>query len=152
MAFFEWKADYETGIGGIDEQHRRIVGLMNELFEAIRSGRADDVMKGIYVELLRYANYHFCLELKLFQKYHYADERRHIEEHNSFIRKVETLLINDFVAEKNHAIDTLHFLRSWFQEHMMKTDMEYCAFFRYKEIMAEIDEYIAGEGQAGLCD
>jgi len=152
VAFFEWKDEYSTGLDGIDGQHRIIVRLMNELYEAILAGRDREIMKRVYVDLLKYANYHFCLELQLFQRYRYAEERRHIEEHNSFIRKVESLLINDLVAEKNRSLDTLHFLRSWFADHMMKTDMEYCRFFQRKELMDEIEEYLRREDEKASCN
>jgi hemerythrin len=34
MAFFEWKDEYSTGLGAIDDQHKVIVRLMNALFIA----------------------------------------------------------------------------------------------------------------------
>lgn len=97
MSFFEWKEEYSVGIGRIDRQHMEIVRLMNELFEAIRYGREDGMIKDVFIRLLK----------------------------------------------KSAAIETLHFLRSWFEDHMMKTDRDYCAYFLERELMEEIDRYLS---------
>ena len=145
MAFFEWKDEYSVGIHRIDVQHIEIIRLMNELFEAMKKGKQDVIIKTIFVELLKYANYHFGLEVKLFGIYHYEDEKKHIEEHEFFINKVKELMIKEYLENKGVALDTLHFLRSWFEKHMMITDMEYCRYFSHKKLMSEIDEFIKSE-------
>lgn len=145
MAFFEWKDEYSVGIAAIDEQHKVIVRLMNELFEAIEYGRDEPVLKAVFVELLKYANYHFGLELRMFQEFHYGNERLHVEEHNHYINKIETLMIQGYLTERDVALETLHYLRSWFQNHMLKTDMEYCRFFQFKDILEEIGRYLEAE-------
>jgi len=86
------------------------------------------------------------LELSLFQQYHYERENEHKEEQNFFIKKIETLMINDYLTDKNVLIETLHFLRTWFENHILKTDMEYCRYFDHKELMDEIDKFIKAKG------
>lgn len=144
MAYFPWKEEYNLGIGQIDKQHVEIVKLMNELYDSIHYAKENYVIKDVFVRLLKYANYHFTLELELFQKYHYAEERIHIDEHKYYINKVKTIMINELLTEKNAALDVLHFLRSWFENHMMKTDREYCNYFIRKKIMEEIDKFLLG--------
>jgi hemerythrin len=142
MAFFEWKEEYSGGIQGIDEQHKVILELMNELFDAIRYEKEEATIKKVFVELLKYANYHFGLEAELFEKYVYEEREEHVRQHEHFIQKIKDLMISDYLTDRNIALETLHYLRGWFQEHMMKIDMEYCRFFIFKEVMGEIDAYL----------
>lgn len=145
MAFFEWAEEYSVGLDGIDSQHRKIIELMNEVFDAVRYEKGVEIIKHVYVELLRYANYHFGLELRLFAKYPFDDERKHIEEHSYFIERVKTLMINEYLTDKNVPIEILHFLKSWFQNHMMKTDMEYCIQYGQRRLMEEIEKFLASD-------
>jgi hemerythrin len=39
MAYLNWTPDLSVGIDRIDQQHKKIVALLNELYEASRPGR-----------------------------------------------------------------------------------------------------------------
>jgi hemerythrin len=142
VAYFEWKEEYSGGIGPIDDQHRTIIAIMNELFDALRYGKEDAVIRGVFVQLLKYANYHFSLEAELFEKYRYDDRAAHAHQHEHFIQKVKDLAISDYLTDRNVPLETLHYLRSWFQDHMLKIDMEYCRQFSFLELMGEIDDFL----------
>jgi hemerythrin-like metal-binding protein len=142
MTFFEWKDEYSGGIGSIDDQHKVIIDLMNQLFESIVQGKGESVTKSVFIELLKYANYHFGLEYELFNKYDYKEKAEHVEQHKHFIDKIKNLMIRNYLTEKNIQIETLHYLRGWFQDHMLKIDMEYCRYFNLKEILGEVEAYL----------
>ena len=124
MGFYDWKEEYSCGIKGIDNQHKVILELMAKLHNEIEGNFSAENMRGILVELLKYANYHFELELKLFKKYHYIDDQKHIEEHNHYIEKVKSFMIHGFLNSKQLPLETLEYLKKWFTNHMMKTDKD----------------------------
>lgn len=142
MAFFEWKEEYSGGIESIDDQHKVMISLMNELYDSIVREKGERNTKNIFIELLKYANYHFGLENQLFAKYDYQEKAEHLEQHQHFIDKIRNLMLKNYLTEKKVEIETLHYLRLWFQDHMLKIDMEYCKFFRLKEVLAEVEEYL----------
>ncbi len=142
MTFFEWKDEYSGGIESIDEQHKVIITLMNELYYSIVHEKADAATKAVFVELLKYANYHFNLENKLFNKYDYKEKAEHLDQHAHFITKVKNLMIKDYLSQRDVQIETLHYLRLWFQDHMMKIDMEYCRYFRLRQVLDEVEAYL----------
>jgi hemerythrin-like metal-binding protein len=142
MAFFDWKEEYSGGIDDVDKQHKVIIELMNGLFDAIRYEKGESTTKKVFVELLKYANYHFHLESELFKRYQYVQIDEHIHQHQHFIDKIKNLMISDYLTDRNIPLETLHYLKSWFQDHMLKIDLEYCRFFQSKELMNEIDEYL----------
>ncbi len=144
MAFFEWKEEYSGGIMGIDDQHRKIIAIMNELFDGIKLARNEEVVKSVLKELIQYADYHFALEEGLFTRYKYSEESDHIAQHRHFIEKIRTLIIEDYTESRDVALETLYYLKNWFQGHMLKTDMSYCRYFKLRESVAEIDKFIKG--------
>ena len=145
MEFYCWKDEYSTGINGIDNQHKIILKLMSQLHKAILDKKENKIMKEIFIELLEYANYHFNLELRLLKTHKYMDKENHIEEHDHFINKVKTLMINGYFNDKASPIDTLEYLKKWFTNHMLRTDMEYCKYFIYKELNKEVENDIITE-------
>lgn len=149
MAFFDWKDEYSCGIETIDAQHKEIIRLMNELYGAICHETEEAIIKEVFVSLLRYANYHFTTELALFEEYHYEGEARHVAEHNIFIAKVKDLMISDYLTNRNIPLETLHFLKNWFENHIRKTDIEYCRFFGQRQLMDEIEAFLQG-AEGGL--
>ena len=143
MAFFEWSQEYSVGLRAIDDQHKKIVDIMNELFDAIRYGKEEEAIRPVFVELLRYANGHFGKELELFERYHYVDEAKHVDEHNYFIGRVKSLMIQGYLSDRSVPLETLHFLKTWFTGHMLKTDVEYCRYFARQELMDEIEAFLS---------
>lgn len=140
---FEWKEKYSCGISSIDDQHKIIFNLINELYDSIQNRKGEGIIKKVFVDLMQYANYHFNLEFELFQLYKYQDEEKHIEEHKVFIQKIESMMIHNYLTEKDNLKEALVFLVDWFSNHILKTDMEYCNFFRFREVIEEVNTYIA---------
>ena len=139
---FSWKDTYSCGIDSIDEQHKVIFQLINDIYDAIQNKKEDSIIKKVFIDLLQYANYHFSLEFDLFQLYKYTDEQKHIDEHKFFIRKIESMMIHDYLTGKDNLKEALVFLVDWFTNHILKTDLEYCNYFRFKEVVEDVNTYI----------
>lgn len=124
MPLFTLKDSYSCAIENID---------------AIQAENSAAIVKNVFVELLRYANYHFELESQLFRMYLYGDETKHLEEHGFFIRKIRMLMIRDYLTGKDDLLEILKFLIDWFTGHILKTDREYCEYFRFKQVLSGTD-------------
>ncbi|MBE0626350.1 MAG: hemerythrin domain-containing protein [Burkholderiales bacterium] len=86
-----WKAEYETGIRNIDEQHRAIVEFVN-LFEQAgenRSGR--NYVPGLISRARTFVEFHFRVEECLMQLLPYPDAESHAAEHRNTLREIERL-------------------------------------------------------------
>lgn len=139
MSFFEWKDEYSVKIAPIDRQHRKIIELMDELFESIRDGRGDLVIGEILGDLERYTDYHFGLEAGLFTKYGYSKSKEHLAEHSFFVEKIQTLKSELSSDAEGASIETLDFLKGWFRNHMLKIDSDYSSFFDSRKLIEEIE-------------
>ena len=140
MGFFDWKNEYSVGIDAINKQHKVIIELMNDLFESIRDSREDMIIKEVLEEMLKYSNYHFGLEKSLFEKYNYSKSEEHLREHDYFIGKIELLMKELKSNIQSVPIETLDYLKNWFQNHMMKKDIDYSKYFQEKDVINEIEK------------
>ena len=87
---FPWNTNFETGISKIDEQHKRLVELLNMLAGHL-AFRSDTIaLNSIFVELTEYALYHFQYEEDVWEKYLGADTLNiaHKQEHSDFVNDI----------------------------------------------------------------
>ena len=62
MTLFLWKRSYEIGIAEIDMQHRRLVGFINELSDAMMMQQGHRTIPHVIEELVEYIQLHFTTE------------------------------------------------------------------------------------------
>ena len=120
----KWRPEYCLGLDEIDEQHRSLLALINDIWRAIV---ARDEKARIFVlveELEKYTLSHFSAEEAFMRSTDYPDFARHKWEHQRFVERV--------VEEKKRAIaagtlslDLMYFLRDWLIEHILVSDKIY---------------------------
>jgi voltage-gated potassium channel len=122
-----WSDELSVGILSIDEEHRRIFGMINRLEKAINQGRGKDVLAEVFDDLLEYTATHFRHEEKLFDAYRYPDREAHREEHRRMTRQVAEMNRDKaYIFPENVA----EFLRNWLRGHILKTDRKYADFLQ----------------------
>ncbi|MCX8167243.1 MAG: bacteriohemerythrin [Candidatus Micrarchaeota archaeon] len=134
MAIFEWSNELSVGVPSLDEQHKKLVKLINDLNEAMKNGKAKEVLGKILKELLDYTKYHFSTEEKYMAQVNYVASETHKLEHQQLIKKA-LALENDFKNGKaTITIDVINFLKEWVSKHIMGTDKKYSSAFIEKGI------------------
>lgn len=122
---FPWDENFNTGVAIIDEQHKKLVALLNSLASYVAFQSEMPVLTTILDELAQYALYHFETEEAIWHTYldHDILESQHKVVHHSF---VETII--KLKAEQNHqsfenTIETiLAFLTRWLASHILESD------------------------------
>jgi len=130
MAYFEWNADFETGIKEIDNQHKKMIGYVNELVSSIHDGNGNETAGKLLLNLIEYTKTHFMLEEKAFYRFEYYDIERHTKEHVEFIKKI--MEFNE--ANKRNEIllgnKLSTFLIDWVKNHILYEDMKYAPILK----------------------
>lgn len=130
----EWGDALLTHIADIDEEHKKLIDIMNKLHEAFHSKESAGVEKESLVGLIEYTDYHFSNEVNLMKKYDYPDMEQHIELHKEFTGKLKDLC-NKHLVEKVEVIhEIILFLTSWFFNHIMEVDKKMSVFLREKGV------------------
>ncbi len=125
MLTFKWDSFYETHIGSIDDQHRKLVDMLNELGDKLQESEELDpnVLQNIFNGLAEYAQTHFKDEEAYMGVYN-VDERHqkpHKQAHINFF--TEATKIYQAVSKNATGAEVLfHFLSSWLAIHILGTD------------------------------
>ena len=129
---FEWKEKYVLGIDEIDNQHRKLVDLINRLFAAMQSGAGKDVLADTLNGLVDYTRRHFMTEEILMGNYDYPDLEEHMGEHRKFVTEISRFQQEYQSGNTGISIQLISYLRSWLDEHICQTDHRYGDFLREK--------------------
>ena len=132
--YLVWKDEYSVGISSIDEQHKRLVNLINQLQTAVDYSTGETYEREALDELVDYTKTHFSYEEGLMEQNGYPDFEPHKAQHEKMIRKVEEVLAE---YETNHDAamkNALDYLGDWLINHINGTDKEYSSFLIEKGV------------------
>ncbi|HEX2865655.1 MAG TPA: bacteriohemerythrin [Ignavibacteriales bacterium] len=132
MAFINWTNDYNTGFSKIDSQHMKLVALINELQEAMKAGKAKDILARILKELTDYTVTHFSAEEKFMAQNKYISFLTHKKSHDEFVDKIKDFQKKVENGQSLISIDMLNFLKDWLLKHILVSDKQYVPFFTEK--------------------
>ena len=129
MALFTWTDGLSVGHLRIDSQHKTLIGLINELHDAMKQGQAKTVMAKILKELIGYTSRHFSAEEKFMARHGYPHYLAHKAQHAAFINR--TLRIQQGFETGNAplSMDVMDFLKDWLSDHICVVDKQYSSFF-----------------------
>ncbi len=122
---FPWNSNFETGIVQIDEQHKRLVDLLNLLAGHLAFRSDVPTLNSIFVELTEYALFHFQSEEEVWTKYLGDDSLNtvHQAEHKKFVTDILKLKKDDVDKSVDGVIeDILSFLTHWLAYHILDSD------------------------------
>ncbi len=125
MALMAWEEKYSVHVPMIDEQHKKLFALINQLHESMSKGKANDVMGRVIAELVSYTKTHFAAEEKMLQSKNYPDLKAHQAQHHKFVEKVEQFQKEFAGGKMTVSNEVISFLRDWLTGHILKTDKLY---------------------------
>jgi hemerythrin len=129
-AFVVWDDRYSVGIPLIDDQHKRLIELTNDLYDACREGT--EVAATHFKEAVRgtvdYVKYHFAAEEKLLENAKYPNFAAHKKEHESFVIKVLEDVKNFEEGKKFVPNVFVRYLRDWILAHIAVEDKKYADY------------------------
>lgn len=133
MALIEWSNNLSVSVGAMDDQHKKLIKLINDLHEAMKAGKGKDAMSKTLVELINYTKTHFADEEKYMTQFKYPDLDKQKAAHAAFIKKVMDTqkAMNE---GQNVTIDVMNFLKSWLTEHIAGMDKKYGPVFNQNGI------------------
>ena len=133
--FLVWKDEYSVGIEVIDQDHQKLLNLINQFQTAVfyRTGR--DFEEQAFNELVDYTRTHFKREEDLMEEHGYPDFEAHREEHRKMIAQVESWLEKYQSSDREMSLkEAVVHLRDWLLNHINGTDQAYSGFLHDKGV------------------
>ena len=125
----EWSDSFCVGIQEVDEQHKVLVDLLNQLHVAIRDHRGSQVCRDILDRLAEYTRTHFLLEESLMRVSNYAGFEMHKQQHEELIAQVVALQEKLDAGKASISFELLHFLQVWLTKHINESDKRFGIHF-----------------------
>ena len=129
MPLMDWKEEYSVKISQIDQQHKKLTEMVNELNDAMKIGKGKDTIGNIINGLTNYTMTHFRTEEKYFDQFGYPETDTHKKEHAAFVEKVADFRAKFESKQRLLTIEVMDFLSDWLKKHIMGTDKKYSGFF-----------------------
>jgi hemerythrin len=129
MKTIEWTEELSVNVKEIDDQHKHFVGLIDDLYSAIMSNKADNLLNGVIDDLVKYAGIHFDTEEKYFDKFQYEHGDEHKVAHSALTARVLEFSNDKSENRTALAMKLLDFLENWLVEHLEIHDKKYTKCF-----------------------
>jgi len=113
-----WSERYSVGISRIDEQHQRLIDLINDLHGAMLEKQEEPELSKILDGLAAYAVSHFATEETLMKKFGYPDR---------LMAQVRLLLEKSRTNKAELTQEVMTFLQRWLIGHIVNVDKRYTA-------------------------
>ncbi len=123
---FPWNKNFEVGVPLIDEQHQKLVDLLNVLAGHLAYQSDIPTLNNVFNDLAEYAIYHFQAEESIWHAFFPEDawETNHKEDHRRFLATVNRIMGSKTTRPLDQVIEEiLTFLTQWLAFHILDTDM-----------------------------
>lgn len=129
MALFTWNDSYSVSNEAIDNQHKKLIDLINTLHEAMIKGEGRSVLSDVLKELLAYTKTHFKSEEALMEKAGYSELGAHKAIHDQFTAQVDDFCKKYESGNLAVTMELMGTLKNWLIDHIQGTDKRYVSRF-----------------------
>ena len=122
MALIEWKDEFSVGVPDVDYEHQKLIGIINELHDAMSSGSGNVTVMDFLGEIYAHVSAHFALEEKIMRDRKYDEYAEHKAEHEALLDQLRDIM-DDY--EENAYFSDEAFssaVEKWFTDHFRTRD------------------------------
>ena len=123
--YISWRKEYSVGIKSIDNEHQKLLGLINRFLTASKEHPSTFYEQEALDELIDYTRYHFKHEEELMEKHDYPDLEAHKKEHRKMVARVNELVEDYNINGQDALEDTAGYLKHWLINHIQVVDQQY---------------------------
>ena len=128
-----WSSTFSVGIKIIDDQHKGLLNLVNDLFNHVTGNEAEEqaYFAKVIQQAVQYVKVHFMTEEKIMIHTKFPGYAEHKKAHDAFVLAVVDNVKNFRSASKKLALmDFTKFLKEWILTHIAIMDKQYFNYFK----------------------
>jgi hemerythrin-like metal-binding protein len=129
----EWNDRYAVGIQHIDDQHRVLLRLINNLYRDYSgedAGTNPRFNLAVY-GLINYIKYHFAGEEHILVRMKYPDYAAHKGQHDEFVRELLERMDNLGRRRAASPKNLIRYIRDWMVTHITLIDKKYATYVQF---------------------
>ncbi|MDR0313474.1 MAG: bacteriohemerythrin [Treponema sp.] len=128
-----WSPTYSVGIALIDEQHKELLKLTNDMFNHCIGDPVSEreYFKKVIHEAVNYVKTHFATEEKIMLRTAFPGYANHKKEHDSFVLSILEHVKNYEEHKTITLIAFTHYLKNWILTHIAVSDKQYFTYFKH---------------------
>ena len=120
-----WSQTMNTGIEKVDRQHRRLVDIVNGIYDAMNRGKTIKELGPSLKELAAYTQTHFSDEQKLMQEINWDGFKAHQALHSDLTKQVKDVFTRLEKGEELDGAELVTFLKDWLVKHILNEDKKF---------------------------
>ncbi len=133
-ALITWSDALSVSDPDIDQQHQKLVRMINDLHDAMRKGQTESVMTNLFNRLLGYTAEHFSYEEQRMAACNYPNLSAHKARHADLVQQA-TALQEKFASGNQHLnMKVMRFLKDWITNHIQKSDKDYMPYLQAQRV------------------
>ncbi len=122
MTLIKWRDSFNTGLAGVDYEHRQLIDLINRVHDELE-GSADRARLDLFFgELYTCISAHFALEEKFMRDNRYERYLEHKADHEHLLDDIRDLMDDDGTVAENLSGSLSDRLKAWFENHFSNMD------------------------------
>lgn len=133
MRLMEWDKNYSVGVAIFDDEHKKLIAIINQLQAAVEAGVDKAALQTITDSLVEYVLMHFRHEEMYFDDWAYPEAAAHTAIHAAFRQQVfdyrKQIMDKDATAL---AGELAALLSGWLTKHILVEDRKYGEFLCQK--------------------
>lgn len=124
-----WTPEFSVGVASLDEQHKRLIGMINKLVDDSGACVDSETISDILTQMTKYASMHFRAEEQLMAEHDYPGLAAHRHEHLEYRKKAVNFCLKVMDKRPETPNEIINFLFEWWTQHILHSDMKYKKFF-----------------------
>ena len=127
----KWSNTFACGVRVIDDQHKELVNLVNELFNHITGDEREELayFNKVINQAVEYIKIHFATEEKLMRATGFSGYIEHKKAHAGFILEVVHNIKEYQETSRISLLTITNFLKDWVLSHVAIMDKQYFVYF-----------------------
>ncbi len=134
MALMEWNPALSVKVKKFDDQHKRLIELINQLHDSMKAGHGNDMVGTVLQSLITYTATHFKEEEKVMQANGFPEFASHKAAHDALVKQVLELQQKFQSGNAALTLSVMSFLKEWVVTHIQGTDKKYGVHLNAKGI------------------
>jgi hemerythrin len=125
MSYLKWSEKYSVNVPELDEQHKKLFTLVNDMYDAMYEGKGSEMIGKVIAKFVDYTDYHFTAEERLLLQHEYPEYEEHKGMHDSLSNKAHSIKDDFDSGITPSAIEVMVLLTNWLNRHILEEDRKY---------------------------